>query len=149
VRAASEHPIIRDLSTTVEASVPVGRHQVQFHTTNGLVRNPEWDIGLQKTGYIAAAGRCLVMQTQVAGRKLIMVLLDSAGKYSRLGDAERIRKWLATAPFVPSAVAAPISKVAPVTSLAPVASGVLVGPAVAPLTLATMPAAALADIQPR
>ncbi len=149
VRAASEHPIIRDLSTTIEASVPVGRHQVQFHTTNGLVRNPEWDIGLQKTGYIAAAGRCLVMQTQVAGRKLIMVLLDSAGKYSRLGDAERIRKWLATAPFVPSAVAAPISKVAPVTSLAPVASGVLVGPAVAPLTLATMPAAALADIQPR
>jgi D-alanyl-D-alanine endopeptidase (penicillin-binding protein 7) len=149
VRAASEHPIIRDLSTTVEASLPVGRHQVQFHTTNGLVRNPEWDIGLQKTGYIAAAGRCLVMQTQVAGRKLIMVLLDSAGKYSRLGDAERIRKWLATAPFVPSAVAAPISKVAPVTSLAPVVSGVLVGPTVAPLTLATMPAAAPAHIQPR
>ncbi len=108
VRAASVHPLIRDLSTSPEASVPVGARQMQFRNTNGLVRNPEWEIGLQKTGYISAAGRCLVMQTQLAGRKLIMVLLDSAGKYSRMGDAERIRKWLATAPFVPSAVAAPV-----------------------------------------
>jgi D-alanyl-D-alanine endopeptidase (penicillin-binding protein 7) len=146
VRAASEHPIIRDLSTSTEASVPVGRQQVQFSTTNGLVRNPEWDIGLQKTGYISAAGRCLVMQTQLAGRTLIMVLLDSAGKYSRLGDAERIRKWLATAPFVPSAVAAPVL-VAPKPTLAPVppmasmtplaAPAVLVGPTVAPVALPT------------
>jgi serine-type D-Ala-D-Ala endopeptidase (penicillin-binding protein 7) len=67
---------------------------LQFRSTNGLVRNPEWEIGLQKTGYISEAGRCLVMQAQLAGRKLIMVLLDSAGKYSRIGDAERIRKWL-------------------------------------------------------
>jgi serine-type D-Ala-D-Ala endopeptidase (penicillin-binding protein 7) len=67
---------------------------LQFRSTNGLVRNPEWDIGLQKTGYISEAGRCLVMQAQLAGRKLIMVLLDSTGKYSRIGDAERIRKWL-------------------------------------------------------
>lgn len=108
VRAAFEHPIIRDLSTSQDAVVPVGRRQVQFHNTNALVRNPEWEIGLQKTGYISAAGRCLVMQAQLAGRKLIMVLLDSAGKYSRLGDAERIRKWLATAPMIPAAVAAPL-----------------------------------------
>ncbi len=108
VRAAYEHPIIRELSTSQQALVPVGTRQVQFHNTNGLVRNPEWAIGLQKTGYIAAAGRCLVMQTQLAGRKLIMVLLDSAGKLSRVGDAERIRKWLASVPFVPSAVAAPV-----------------------------------------
>ena len=94
VRAASQHPLLRELSTSPEAVVPVGRQQVQFRNTNGLVRNPEWDIGLQKTGYIAAAGRCLVMQTQLSGRQLIMVLLDSAGKYSRIGDAERIRKWL-------------------------------------------------------
>jgi D-alanyl-D-alanine endopeptidase (penicillin-binding protein 7) len=86
---------------------------VQFRNTNGLVRNPDWDIGLQKTGYISAAGRCLVMQTQMAGRKLIMVLLDSAGKFSRIGDAERIRKWLAAAPFVPSAVAAPVQSLQP------------------------------------
>lgn len=108
VRAAFEHPIIRDLSTSQDAVVPVGRRQLQFHNTNALVRNPEWEIGLQKTGYISAAGRCLVMQAQMAGRKLIMVLLDSAGKYSRIGDAERIRKWLATAPMIPAAVAAPL-----------------------------------------
>jgi len=146
VRAASEHPIIRDLSTSTEASVPVGRRQVQFHTTNGLVRNPEWDIGLQKTGYISAAGRCLVMQTQMAGRKLIMVLLDSAGKYSRMGDAERIRKWLATAPFVPSAVAAPVLAPALAPVPAPARPVVMVGPAVAPVALPLT--AVLAD-QPR
>jgi D-alanyl-D-alanine endopeptidase (penicillin-binding protein 7) len=106
VRAAFEHPIIRQLSTSLEAVVPVGQRPTQFRNTNGLVRNPEWDIGLQKTGYISAAGRCLVMQTQLAGRKLIMVLLDSAGKYSRIGDAERIRKWLAEAPLIPAALAA-------------------------------------------
>jgi D-alanyl-D-alanine endopeptidase (penicillin-binding protein 7) len=70
---------------------------MQFRNTNGLVSNPQWDIGLQKTGYIAEAGRCVVMQAQLAGRKLIMVLLDSTGKYSRIGDAERIRKWLGSA----------------------------------------------------
>ncbi|MDP2007521.1 MAG: D-alanyl-D-alanine endopeptidase [Rubrivivax sp.] len=149
VRAASDHPIIRDLSTSTETVVPVGRRQVQFNTTNGLVRNPDWDIGLQKTGYISAAGRCLVMQTQVAGRKLIMVLLDSAGKYSRLGDAERLRKWLAAAPFVPSAMAASLPavhtsprtaaaasvRVAPVAPLVPGASATLLGPVVSPVAL--------------
>lgn len=94
VKAAYEHPIIRELSTSQEARVAVGRRQVEFRNTNGLVRNPTWEIGLQKTGYISEAGRCLVMQAQLAGRKLIMVLLDSAGKYSRIGDAERIRKWI-------------------------------------------------------
>jgi D-alanyl-D-alanine endopeptidase (penicillin-binding protein 7) len=79
---------------------------LQFRSTNGLVRNPEWDIGLQKTGYISEAGRCLVMQAQLAGRKLIMVLLDSTGKYSRIGDAERIRKWLGQAALPAHAAAA-------------------------------------------
>ena len=106
VREASLHPIIREFSTSREAMVPVGKRSVQFRSTNGLVRNPEWEIGLQKTGYISAAGRCLVMQAHMAGRQLIMVLLDSAGKYSRIGDAERIRKWLATAQFIPAAHAA-------------------------------------------
>ena len=94
VRAASAHKLIRDLSTTHDAQVAVGARQVQFRNTNRLVSDPSWDIVLQKTGYISAAGRCLVMQAQLAGRKLTMVLLDSAGKYSRLGDAERIRQWL-------------------------------------------------------
>ena len=94
VNEAYQHPLLREYSTSREAAVPVGRRVVQFRSTNGLVRSPHWDIGLQKTGYISEAGRCLVMQAELAGRKLIMVLLDSAGKYSRIGDAERIRKWL-------------------------------------------------------
>ncbi len=94
VGAAHRVPLLRELTTSHDAQVAVGNRMMQFHTTNGLVRNPQWDIGLQKTGYISEAGRCLVMQAQMAGRKLIMVLLDSTGKYSRIGDAERIRKWL-------------------------------------------------------
>lgn len=94
VKAAYKVPLIRELSTSPEYQVEVGSRQLQFHTTNRLIKNPEWDIGLQKTGYITEAGQCLVMQASMAGRKLIMVLLDSAGKYSRIGDAERIRKWL-------------------------------------------------------
>lgn len=94
VRAAYEHQLIRELSTSPEYQVAVGRRQLQFHNTNRLVSNPTWEIGLQKTGYISEAGRCLVMQARLAGRKLIMVFLDSAGKYSRLGDAERVRRWV-------------------------------------------------------
>jgi serine-type D-Ala-D-Ala endopeptidase (penicillin-binding protein 7) len=94
VGVAYKHQILRELTVSREAQMPVGNRFVQFRNTNGLVRNPEWDIGLQKTGYISEAGRCLVLQAQMAGRKLIMVLLDSAGRYSRIGDAERIRKWL-------------------------------------------------------
>ena len=106
VKAASTHQIIRELSTSVETHVAIGKRQVQFHTTNGLVRDPSWDISLQKTGYISEAGRCMVVQAQLAGRKLIVVLLDSAGKYSRIGDAQRIRKWLASVPLPLGAAAA-------------------------------------------
>jgi D-alanyl-D-alanine endopeptidase (penicillin-binding protein 7) len=99
VNAAHAHQLIRELSTSPEYQVAVGKRQVNFRNTNILVRNPTWDIGLQKTGYISEAGRCLVMQAQMAGRKLIMVFLDSTGKYSRIGDAERVRKWInATTP---------------------------------------------------
>ena len=94
VGAAHQHPIIREMSTSPSYQVEMGNRQVQFVNTNRLIRNPDWDIGLQKTGYITEAGRCLVMQTTLAGRHLIMVFLDSAGKYSRLGDAERVRRWL-------------------------------------------------------
>lgn len=108
VKAAMDVPVIRELSTSPEASFAVGKKQVQFRNTNGLVRNPSWEIGLQKTGFISEAGRCLVMQAKLAGRELIMVLLDSAGRYSRIGDAERIRHWLdamAGAWAVPAAAA--------------------------------------------
>jgi serine-type D-Ala-D-Ala endopeptidase (penicillin-binding protein 7) len=102
VRVAHEVPLLRELTTSPEHQVAVGSRQLQYRTTNRLVLNPAWDIGLQKTGYINEAGQCLVMQAQLAGRKLILVLLDSAGKYSRIGDAERIRKWLVTNPLPPA-----------------------------------------------
>lgn len=94
VKAAYQQPLIRELSVSPEYAVRVGARQVQFRNTNSLVRNPSWDIGLQKTGYIVEAGRCLVMQARMAGRKFIMVFLDSTGKYSRLADAERVRRWI-------------------------------------------------------
>ncbi len=96
VRDADKNDMIRRLSTSQEAEVAVGPRSVHFRNTNSLVRNSEWAIGLQKTGYITEAGRCVVMQAQLSGRKLVLVLLDSAGKYSRVGDAERIRSWLST-----------------------------------------------------
>lgn len=98
VKVAHEVPLLRELSTSREYQVALGRRQVAFHSTNGLLNNPGWDIGLQKTGFINEAGRCLVMQARMAGRKLIMVFLDSTGKYSRLGDAERVRKWIISNP---------------------------------------------------
>jgi serine-type D-Ala-D-Ala endopeptidase (penicillin-binding protein 7) len=104
VKVAHEHQIIRELSTSPEFLVEVGNRSMQFRNTNGLVRNPEWEIGLQKTGYITEAGRCLVMQAKLAGRQLIMVFLDSAGKYSRLGDAERVRRWINESPLPPPTV---------------------------------------------
>jgi D-alanyl-D-alanine endopeptidase (penicillin-binding protein 7) len=105
VNAAHQVPLLREYSTTPSLDVELGRRNVQFHTTDRLVANPTWDIGLQKTGFINEAGQCLVMQAQMAGRKLIMVLLDSAGKYSRIADAERIRKWVTANHMAPAATA--------------------------------------------
>jgi D-alanyl-D-alanine endopeptidase (penicillin-binding protein 7) len=119
VKAAHEHQLIRELSTSPEFRVAVGRREMQFRTTNSLVRSPIWEIGLQKTGYITEAGRCLVMQATMAGRQLIMVFLDSTGKYSRLGDAERVRRWVTE--FAPAR--APTPAPAP-TALSPSASTV-------------------------
>ncbi|MBC8055956.1 MAG: D-alanyl-D-alanine endopeptidase, partial [Rhizobiales bacterium] len=101
VKAAQEHPVIRQFSTSPEFEVEVGNRPTQFRTTNALVRSPAWDIALQKTGYITEAGRCLVMQARMAGRQLIMVFLDSTGKYSRIGDAERVRRWISELPVAP------------------------------------------------
>jgi serine-type D-Ala-D-Ala endopeptidase (penicillin-binding protein 7) len=94
VNAAHKDATLREYSTSPGYEVAVGARTLQYNTTNRLIKNPEWDIGLQKTGYISEAGQCLVMQTKIAGRKLIMVFLDSAGKLSRLGDAERVRRWV-------------------------------------------------------
>jgi D-alanyl-D-alanine endopeptidase (penicillin-binding protein 7) len=94
VKAAYEHDVIRSHSVSGELALPVGKRMVRYGNTNRLTANPDWDIGLQKTGYISAAGRCLVMQAVVEGQRIVMVLLDSVGKYSRIGDAQRIRDWL-------------------------------------------------------
>lgn len=96
VIAAHKQPILREYSTDTAYIVDASGHSLQYKSSNRLVASPEWEIGLQKTGYIAEAGRCLVMQAKIAGRAVVMVFLDSKGKYSRLGDAGRIRKWLTT-----------------------------------------------------
>ncbi len=94
VSIAYQRPLLREFSTSPSHELDVGRRTLQYNNSNRLIRNPEWDIGLQKTGYISEAGRCLVMQTKIAGRKLIMVFLDSTGKLSRSQDAERVRRWV-------------------------------------------------------
>lgn len=96
VAFAANDSTLRELSTSNGFQVEVGRKTLKYRSTNRLVSNPNWDIDLQKTGYISEAGQCLVMQVKVAGRKLIMVFLDSAGKFSRIADAERVRRWLET-----------------------------------------------------
>ncbi|MCX8004587.1 MAG: serine hydrolase [Burkholderiaceae bacterium] len=94
VKAAAEYRLIREYSTAESVTLNLGPRIVRYRNTNRLVTSPAWEIGLQKTGYIAAAGRCLVMQALIQGRRVVMILLDSAGKYSRIGDAQRIRAWL-------------------------------------------------------
>jgi D-alanyl-D-alanine endopeptidase (penicillin-binding protein 7) len=100
---------LRELSTSTGYQVAVGHRTLQYNNTNRLVKNPAWDIGLQKTGYITEAGQCLVMQAKIAGRKLIMVFLDSAGKLSRIADAERVRHWVETTPSLSHKGAAMVS----------------------------------------
>ena len=96
VQAAYQYPEIRMASTSPSHEVYVQNrvHPVNFNNTNGLVRGGEWQIGLSKTGYITEAGRCLVMQAELAGEPMIIVLLDSVGKMTRIGDANRVRKWV-------------------------------------------------------
>ena len=94
VQAAHAYPKIRDYTTSTSYQVKIGRRAMRFGNTNNLTRSSRWDIGLSKTGYIAEAGRCLVMQVTLAERSIIIVLLDSWGKYTRVGDATRIRQWL-------------------------------------------------------
>lgn len=94
VMAAYQQPLIRELSTSPAHQITVGSRVLPYRNTNALVRNPAWEIGLQKTGYIAEAGRCLIMQARVADRDVVMVFLDSQGKNSRIADAERVRRWM-------------------------------------------------------
>jgi D-alanyl-D-alanine endopeptidase (penicillin-binding protein 7) len=127
VKAAKQYPLLRELSTQSNFTfIDTSGKSTNFHTTNRLIANPNWEIALQKTGFINAAGQCLVMSTQIDGRSVVMIFLDSAGKLSRLGDAQRVRDWLATNPMatiqpaklVPSPQGVSSKTVSPPTALA-------------------------------
>jgi D-alanyl-D-alanine endopeptidase (penicillin-binding protein 7) len=94
VIAAAHNPVIREYSTDKRYAVKVRRRLVEFHNTDNLVANPTWNIIVQKTGYIAEAGKCLVMAAVIEGRSVVIVLLDSFGKYTRVADAKRIKTWM-------------------------------------------------------
>jgi len=94
VDQAHHYAQIRACTTTEETTIQGRRRPIAFHNTNRLLTSPRWHIGLSKTGFIDEAGRCLVMQAELAQRPVLIVLLDSEGRYSRFGDADRIRQWL-------------------------------------------------------
>ncbi len=94
VVAASRNETIREYSTSRNHEVRVGRSILEFRNTNSLVANPAWNITVQKTGFINEAGECLVMQTMIEERTVVIVLLNSFGKYTRVADARRIRQWM-------------------------------------------------------
>jgi D-alanyl-D-alanine endopeptidase (penicillin-binding protein 7) len=105
VRAAAEYPVIRDYSTTPSHYVEVqpSGQTIGFNNSNALVKNGAWDIQLQKTGYIREAGRCVVMLVNIASKPMVIVLLDSIGKFTRVADAQRVKHWLETGETLPAA----------------------------------------------
>ncbi|MGZ5040832.1 MAG: D-alanyl-D-alanine endopeptidase [Usitatibacter sp.] len=96
VAAATTYPIITEYTTTgaVNVTLPDSKRKLSFVNTNALVRHSDWKIGLSKTGYINEAGKCLVMHAMIANQPIVIVLLDSWGRLTRIADANRIRKWL-------------------------------------------------------
>lgn len=95
VRAAQSYELIHKYTTSTSHTLEqVGHRPLQFRNTNPLVRNTSWDIGLSKTGYISEAGRCLVMEAKISEHPVIIVLLDSWGKQTRVGDANRVKQWM-------------------------------------------------------
>jgi D-alanyl-D-alanine endopeptidase (penicillin-binding protein 7) len=105
VDAAHQYPLIREFSTTSEGEFNIAGRTQQFRNTNTLVKNPTWEIGLSKTGYINEAGKCLVMQAWLNNKPTIIVLLDSWGKMTRIGDANRIKRWVESASLAQRQVA--------------------------------------------
>ena len=116
VQAAADYPLIRTYSTTPAHFVavqPTGQ-TLGFNNSNALVKNDAWDIQLQKTGYIREAGRCVVMLATIASKPMVIVLLDSIGKYTRLGDAQRVKHWLETGEALATPTLRPaVAKAAP------------------------------------
>jgi len=114
VAAAAQYPLIRDFSTTPSHFVevqPTGQF-IGFNNTNALVKSADWDIQVSKTGFIREAGKCLVMMATISSRPVVIVLLDSLGRYTRVADAMRVKYWLETGQSMPirTAVAAPTAK---------------------------------------
>jgi D-alanyl-D-alanine endopeptidase (penicillin-binding protein 7) len=112
VSAASAYPEIREFSTTqaLNVTLPSSSRKIGFVNTNALVRTDGWKIGLSKTGFINEAGKCLVMQAIIASRPVVIVLMDSLGKFTRIGDANRIKKWIESGKYaaaLPAKIAAP------------------------------------------
>ena len=97
VQAAAEYPLIREYTTTPSYMVELDTGRLLgFNNSNALVKNQAWDITLQKTGYIREAGKCVVMLVNIASKPVVIVLLDSMGKYTRIADAQRVKHWLET-----------------------------------------------------
>ena len=99
VAKAAEYDIIRQFSTSIEETVIVNNTNLYFRTTNNLVKKQDWQIAVQKTGFIAEAGFCLVLETKVTNRNIIMVFLDANSVQGRIADAERARSWLTKQPI--------------------------------------------------
>jgi D-alanyl-D-alanine endopeptidase (penicillin-binding protein 7) len=94
VKAAHAYPVIREYSTRERGQFDVAGRVLNYRNTNALVRAGNWEIGLQKTGFINEAGRCLVMRARIASKDLVMVLLDSVGMNARITDAKLLRRWI-------------------------------------------------------
>lgn len=97
VSAASRYPLIREFSTTANYQVSLNGRVRQFNNTNALVSSPDWQIGVSKTGFINESGKCLVMQAWLLNKPMIIVLLDSFGRFTRVADAQRVKRWLESA----------------------------------------------------
>ncbi len=113
VAFAHQKPLLRQYSTDPNWVVEASGRPMRYSNTNYLVALPDWNIGLQKTGFINEAGRCLVMQAMIQGRNVIMVFLDSKGKMSRTADAGRMRRWLEA--LTPDSIVPPVHAAAPAT----------------------------------
>ncbi|WP_305823224.1 D-alanyl-D-alanine endopeptidase [Massilia brevitalea] len=111
VAFAHQKPLLRQYSTDPNWVVEASGRPMRYSNTNYLVALPDWNIGLQKTGFINEAGRCLVMQAMIQGRNVIMVFLDSKGKMSRTADAGRMRRWLEA--LTPDSIVPPVHAAAP------------------------------------
>jgi D-alanyl-D-alanine endopeptidase (penicillin-binding protein 7) len=95
VAAAYGYPVIQQSTTLTDYTVRLNSGKVlAFRNTNGLVKNDQWHIDVSKTGYISEAGRCLVMQARIAAKPVVIILLDSMGKYTRTADANRVKRWV-------------------------------------------------------